>query len=479
MQQFTQQTLTMSTEALLNVANEAMLRGFSRHLTDVETAILLGAIADRTYEQIAETSGYSISYIKRDVGPKLWRFLSEALGEEIGKTNFRTALGRYADNRPAEAVADTIAVREEELVTINLPAIPQVLVVEAGVRSPHIEEAVPEAASRLAAGYSEIYVERSPIESICYQTLLQPGSLVRVKAPSLMGKTSLINRVMSQIEREGYRVASLSFDLADKRFHFKDINKFMGWFCAMISRELGIANKVDDYWEEQLGAKISCTTYFEEYLLPQANTPLVLSLDNVDLLFAFPEISEDFFSLLRSWHEKAKSRTTWKQLRLLLAHTTDVYICLDINQSPFNVGVSIELTEFTVEQAQNLAQQFGIDHQIAAIAPLIDMVGGHPYLLEQAFIYLKNHPQIDLKQLLVTAPTEAGIYHHHLRDYWLTLQKYPELMNAFRAIVSSPTPVPIDPNTTYQLQCMGLVKFVGNQVTARCNLYQQYFAARL
>ncbi len=328
--------------------------------------------------------------------------------------------------------------------------------------------------------YPEIYVERSPIESICHETLLQPGSLVRVKALNLMGKTSLINRVLSQIEREGHQVVSLSFELADKSVHFKDINKFMRWFCAIISRELGIANKVDDYWdEEQLGAKISCIMYFEEYLLPQANAPLVLGLDDVDLLFSFPEISEDFFSLLRSWHEKAKSRSIWKQLRLLLAHPTEMYSRLDINQSPFNIGVSIELTEFTAQQVQSFAQQFGVDYRIAAIAPLLDMVGGHPYLLKQAFTYLKNHPQASLEQLLAAAPTEAGIYHPHLRDYCLTLQKHPKLMNAFRAIVSSPTPVPIDPNTSYQLQCMGLVKFVGNQVTARCNLYQQYFAGRL
>ncbi|MCF2151540.1 AAA-like domain-containing protein [Desmonostoc muscorum LEGE 12446] len=35
-----------------------------------------------------------------------------------------------------------------------------------------------------------IYVERPPIESLCYETLLQPGALLRIKASGLMGKTS-------------------------------------------------------------------------------------------------------------------------------------------------------------------------------------------------------------------------------------------------------------------------------------------------
>ncbi|MEM7760440.1 MAG: NB-ARC domain-containing protein, partial [Cyanobacteria bacterium P01_A01_bin.40] len=57
---------------------------------------------DRTYEQIAEQSGYSVSYVKRDVGPKLWRILSKALGEKVSKTNFRQALERYSSHHQAK-----------------------------------------------------------------------------------------------------------------------------------------------------------------------------------------------------------------------------------------------------------------------------------------------------------------------------------------------------------------------------------------
>ena len=85
----------MESEEILNTANAAIFAMANRYLSDVETAIVIGAIADRTYEQIAEQSGYSVSYVKRDVGPKLWRLLSKALGEKVSKTNFRQALERY------------------------------------------------------------------------------------------------------------------------------------------------------------------------------------------------------------------------------------------------------------------------------------------------------------------------------------------------------------------------------------------------
>lgn len=83
------------TERIVAAANAAIFKRADRYLSDVETTILLGAIADQTYEQIAAASNYSINYLKRDIGPKLWRLLSEALGEKISKTNFQAALSRY------------------------------------------------------------------------------------------------------------------------------------------------------------------------------------------------------------------------------------------------------------------------------------------------------------------------------------------------------------------------------------------------
>jgi hypothetical protein len=74
------------------VANTALFAQFGRRLTEPEASILLGSLQSRTYEEIAETSGYAISYLKRDVGPKLWKLLEQALGEPVSKTNFRSAL---------------------------------------------------------------------------------------------------------------------------------------------------------------------------------------------------------------------------------------------------------------------------------------------------------------------------------------------------------------------------------------------------
>jgi WD40 repeat protein len=84
----------MDFEWILEAANEMVSAEFGRHLSDVETAILDGAWKNQTYEQIAEQSGYSISYLTRDVGPKFWKLLSQALGEPVSKTNFQASFKR-------------------------------------------------------------------------------------------------------------------------------------------------------------------------------------------------------------------------------------------------------------------------------------------------------------------------------------------------------------------------------------------------
>jgi hypothetical protein len=71
----------------------------ARHLKEAEKTVLWGAWSAKTYEQMAETSPYSLNYLKQAAGPKLWKLLSEILGTEISKTNFRAAIERRWQNR--------------------------------------------------------------------------------------------------------------------------------------------------------------------------------------------------------------------------------------------------------------------------------------------------------------------------------------------------------------------------------------------
>ncbi|MCP2731920.1 AAA-like domain-containing protein [Limnofasciculus baicalensis] len=350
---------------------------------------------------------------------------------------------------------------------------------------PTSETPLPVAAPELPEGQVELishfYINRLPIESLCYETISKPGALIRIKAPRQMGKTSLMARILHHAEREGSHSVALSLQLANQRV-FANSDTFLQWFCASISMELGLLNteQLAKYAQlaEIIGSNQSCKAYFEQYLLPEIPTSITLGLDEVDRVFQSPEIADDFFGLLRSLHEEAKRRDIWKKLRLVVVHSTEVYIPLDINKSPFNVGLPIELPEFNGQQVAELAIRHGLDWPTNQVEQLMELVGGHPYLIRLAMYRIARHG-VTLEELLKSAPTEAGIYTDHLRRHLWNLEKYPELIVAMREVVRDSIPVRLPSIHAFKLNSMGLVTLRGNDCMPRCKLYQDYFCDRL
>ncbi len=365
------------------LADNSVFEKTGRYLSDVEKKVLQGAWNGNTYGKIAEECGYAPNTLSKDYGKKLWNKLSEALGEEVSKKNFRGALKRKWEKQELSKVQN------------NFPVNPTILKKETEVEK-------------------TIYIERPPIESICDETILQPGSLIRIKAPQKMGKTWLTNRILEQAKKHNYQTASMNLLDADTT-DFQDLDKFLRWFCRGVGRELNVPKEIlHEYWDEEDSSNVNCNIYFEECLLPKVTEALVLCIDNIDLIFPHP-IAEDFLGLLRSWHETAKRKNLWKKLRLIVVHSTEVFIRLNTHQSPFNVGKNIELPEFNLEQVRQLTEIYELNLQAEQVIQLTDVVGGHPFLLDRALSYLKNHQDLTLSELLEKAPTNAGIYRSHLQ----------------------------------------------------------------
>ncbi|WP_414625143.1 AAA-like domain-containing protein [Calothrix sp. CCY 0018] len=324
---------------------------------------------------------------------------------------------------------------------------------------------------------SPFYVERPPNEVDCYEAILQPAALIRIKAPRQLGKTSLMTRTLHHAKQHGYQTVSLNFQSADAEF-LNSLDLFLQWFCASIADKLNLPDKLSEYWQGILGSKNKCTKYFERYLLPEINSSIALGLDEVDQVFKHPEIAADFFGLLRAWHERAKNDVDWKKLALVIVHSKEVYIPLNINQSPFNVGVPIELPDLNRSQVQYLIQLHGLSWTDSQVEQLINLVDGHPYLLRVA-LYEIARGRITLNRLLETAPTDEGSYSEHLRRHLLNLQEDEELLAAFKRVLEVAQPVDVGNTAAFKLRSMGLVKLRGNSVIPLCDLYRQYFGDRL
>lgn len=462
--------MSLNSDEVLLVTNTLLHQAGERLLTDIEGLVLKGAWERLDYDQIAAQNQYATSYISQDIAPKLWKLLSKVLGVKVKKSNVKSVLERYLFDNPLPpisqsqtGVSNQLTPASERLGLLSLPVSGP-----AQTRSPQFFESIP------------FYVERPPLEKICVKTLVQPGALLRIKAPRFMGKTALMRQVMTALVHQDYQLSHISFELADSKTHLADPSKLLRWFCFNFCQSLGLPNRLNEYWDEEFfGAKVSCTNYLEQHLLSGISKPIVLALDDVDLLFPHNEVSVDFFGLLRSWYEKAKYHPQWQQLRFMIAHSTDVYVRLHLNQSPFNVGLAVELPEFTQEQAQSYAAYYGIEESTSLLDELMALVGGHPYLLLRAFTHFSLNPDDSVTEVLKNAPTEAGIFGDHLRGLRLDLAEESTVAEAYNQVVSASNPIIIDPSMTYRLQSMGLVKLSGSKVEPRCQLYKIYFGDRL
>jgi serine/threonine-protein kinase len=379
----------------------------------------------------------------------------------------------------ASPITDYVSASDDFNLT-NKPTISEQVVTNSAVNLPEsmpLPNAEPEIPGGQVGIESTFYMERPPIEERCFQTILQPSALIRIKAPRQLGKTSLMARILASASQANYRTVSLSFQLVDKHI-FANLDQFLKWFCAYVGRELNLPNQLNDYWDDIFGSKVNCKDYFEKYLLTQIDEPLVLGLDELDRVFQYPDIAEDFLGLLRAWHEESKRRAIWKKLRLIMVHSTEVYIPMNINQSPFNVGLPIELPEFTAAQILELAGRHDLDWSNIQVEQVMSLIGGHPYLIRVALYHIAGG-DVSLSEWQNTAISETGIYSDHLRRHLWNLEQNPELLGAMQQVINNPAGCQLASIIAFKLDSMGLVKLQGNLVSCRCELYRQYLQLHL
>ncbi|RCJ18466.1 serine/threonine-protein kinase pkn1 [Nostoc minutum NIES-26] len=88
---------------ILDVVEGMVFTQTEEHLSSVQLKVLKETLAGRTYGEIAESitgKGGSQSYLENNIGPNLWKILSEVLGEQVTKRNVKEVLEqRTADRR--------------------------------------------------------------------------------------------------------------------------------------------------------------------------------------------------------------------------------------------------------------------------------------------------------------------------------------------------------------------------------------------
>ncbi len=321
---------------------------------------------------------------------------------------------------------------------------------------------------------SKFYVERDG-DRTALQTIAEQGVTITIKAPRQMGKSSLLIRILQAAQKAGKRTVFLDFQLFDKAT-LNNADRFFRQFCAFLTDELGMEDRTEEYWQSPLGNSQRCTRYFERYLLKEAGGPLLLAMDEVESIFD-TEFRSDFFAMLRNWHNSRAIKPIWKQLDLALITSTEPYQLVEnLNQSPFNVGVVIDLPDFTREQVADLNTRHGSPLNTDHLSQLMTLICGHPYLTRRA-LYLLASGRMKVAELFDKATDDKGPFGDHLRYHLFRLYGKEDLIQAMRQVMRN-NKCP-DERIFFRLRGAGLVRREQGKELPRCQLYADYFKEHL
>ena len=319
---------------------------------------------------------------------------------------------------------------------------------------------------------SPIYIERHH-DQVMRQQVTREGSTSIIEGARQMGKSSLIAKALAHARVHQCTVIDCNFQDFDERT-LADLDTLLRYLADVIHDRLNPPVFPEEIWKGPLGAKDKLSSFMRDHVLQGARMPVIFVIDEADRIFGRP-YQDDFFALLRGWHDRRARDALWNKLNLVLAYSTDPRQAIqDLNQSPFNVGTKIQLDDFSVDELWELNRRYGRPlRRKTDIMQLMGVIAGHPFLAQQAFYALstRTHP---LLTLLSTATADVGPFGDHLHHYRNLLEAEPALRQGMRQVINNGNCPSY--GVFLRLRSLGLITGVSHAAARpRCQIYAAYF----
>jgi len=266
-------------------------------------------------------------------------------------------------------------------------------------------------------------------------------SIVLVKGARQIGKTSLLARGLQKARDTGAQVATIDFQTLNVE-KLKTIDDFFSTLATLIIKRLKLGFSYKDCWD----GISEGSEYFRDFAiraLNSTNAHMVWGMDEVDRLFNC-DYGSEVFGLFRSFHNARASEPhePWKRLTLAMAYATEARLFIkDQNQSPFNVGVRLELTDFSIKEVEWLNDKIKEECSLA-LPPLTQteiekfhgFINGHPFLVRASLDAMVRDKLTwaECKNVIIE---ERGLFGLHLRRIMELLQLDEDMQAAVVAIL--------------------------------------------
>jgi AAA-like domain len=224
--------------------------------------------------------------------------------------------------------------------------------------------------------------------------LCQNGTLAYVLATRQTGKSSLMARTAWRLGNEGYRVVLVDLTVLGVSLTAEQ------WYLGML---YSIADQLEledfDSWSE-LHSRFSTAQrirlFFEDFVLKKLAGRVVVFIDEIDIVLGLPFSADDFWASIRSLYNARASTPELERLSfVLLGVAVPGDLVSNEAITPFNIGVGVELTDFTFEEARPLLAGLDLDEEEAEVLlnRVLSWTGGHPYLTQRVFGALASEPK--------------------------------------------------------------------------------------
>jgi len=317
-----------------------------------------------------------------------------------------------------------------------------------------------------------LYIEREA-DIYAMAAAQQRAETIIIKAPRQMGKSSVLIRYLSACRARGKKTVFLDLASLLTDEEMSDYPSFLTVLAREIWNQLGESRETAP---PRIQRQPELAKYVEGTLLSAIDGSLVIAFDEMDRVLG-RRYQEDFFSMLRYWHnQRADPCLRWQKLGLAIAISTEPYLFIeDVLRSPFNVGLNIELRLFNEAECQRLNRLYRAKLKQSQIRKLMNLLNGHPHLIHLALYSLTGPNSMDFPSLLKRAAAKDGPFGAHLRalEYKLTDETGEQVLAAMKQIVNKGTVS--KRSDFFRLYSAGLAYQDGDRIVTTNELYASFF----
>lgn len=309
-----------------------------------------------------------------------------------------------------------------------------------------------------------------------------------------MGKSSLRVQTMKKLKEEGVKCAAI--DMTRIGSHITS-SEWYGGVVSELIRGFNLSRKIDfsTWWRQQelLSPVQRLGEFVEDVLLKEFSENIVIFIDEVDSTLKVP-FKDDFFAFIRACYNKRADSPEYRHLTFaILGVATPSDLIGDRDRTPFNIGRTIQLNGFQIQEAYPLLKGLKaakIRNSRALLETVLKWTGGQPFLTqklcylivnEASTIPIWNEPEWvgELVQSNIIRNWEAQDEPEHLRTIRNRLLSHgnrtSRLLTMYQRLLIKGELIAYNSFEYFELRLSGLVVKEQEKLRVRNRIYQTIF----